>query len=352
MRELLLRRKSKFIQYLFATFLFIIDHFVQMGIFALILGAIQKGDIKYYKTVVIVTIVFIIYTPINFLLSRMLRIRYMRDTILDVRKQAFDKIMNLSFKQFTQKSKEIYISNLINDVNTFENKFFISLLNYLINMGMYVFSVLFLILLDYKLAAGMFLFSLLLFLLAHLFTRKMTALEQSVSEYNERFTTDMSNTFNGIEILKLNNIEEKFLKKSIGTINRTEQKKYAANVFNEFQRNVIRVPGFIVSVVVLIYLANEFQTGLSLAEAGLTFQLCSSISNFLISAFPMWNQVRASVSIYEKIAKPESYQESRHNSSKTFDFKDKIEVRGVNFSYDKKPILQNASFTIEKGKNI
>ncbi|WMJ86706.1 ATP-binding cassette domain-containing protein [Anaerocolumna sp. MB42-C2] len=350
MRELLLRRKAKFIQYLFATFLFIIDHFAQMGIFALILGAIQKGDVKYYKTVVIITAVFIIYTPLNFLLSRMLRIRYMRDTILDVRKQAFDKIINLSFKQFSQKSKEIYISNLINDVNTFENKFFISLLNYLINMGMYLFSLLFLILLDLKLAAGMFLFSLVLFLLAHMFTKKMTALEQSVSEYNERFTTDMSNTFNGIEILKLNNIEDKFLAKSLVTINRAEQKKYAANVFNELQRNVIRILGFVVSVVVMIYLAYEFQEGLSLAKAGLTFQLCSSISNFLISAFPMRNQVRASLSIYEKIAKSESYAENRHNSNKSFDFKDQIQVNGVNFSYEKKPILQNASFTIEKGK--
>ncbi len=140
MRELLFRRKSKFIQYLFATFLFIVDHFAQMGIFALVLGAIEKGDVKYYKTVVIITIIFILYTPLNFLISRLLRIRYMRDTILDVRKQAFDKVINLSFKQFSQKSKEIYISNLINDVNTFENKFFISLLNYLVNIGMFLFS--------------------------------------------------------------------------------------------------------------------------------------------------------------------------------------------------------------------
>ena len=60
MKELLLRRKAKFIQYLIATFMFIIDHFAQMALFALVLGAIEKADVRYYKTIIIITIIFII----------------------------------------------------------------------------------------------------------------------------------------------------------------------------------------------------------------------------------------------------------------------------------------------------
>jgi len=125
MKELLLKRKVKFIQYLLATAMFIIDHFAYMILFSLILGAIEKADVKYYALIIALTVGYILYSPINFLVSRMLRIRYMRDTILDVRKQAFEKIILRPFKQYSQKSKEIYLSNLINDVNTFENKSFI-----------------------------------------------------------------------------------------------------------------------------------------------------------------------------------------------------------------------------------
>ncbi|MDF2544477.1 MAG: transporter related [Herbinix sp.] len=350
MKELLLRRKGKFMLYLFATFMFIVDHFAQMGVFALILGAVEKQDLHYYKTVIWITIGFIIYSPLNFLISRLLRIRYMRDTILDVRKQAFDKIINMPFKQFSQKSKEIYISNLINDVNSFENKFFISLLNFIINVGMFVLSLLFLILMDYKLALGMLAFSILLFALAGIFTKKTTSLEQEVSTTNEKFTTDMSNTFNGIEILKLNNIEDKFLKKSIKTIDYLERRKYQANVFTELQRNVIRILAFVVSILVMLYLAYQFQLGLTLLNAGFMFQLCSSISSFLINAFPTGNQVKASVSIYEKIAKPENYAVSQSKGDREFSFEKRIDVSGVDFSYDNKPILKDASFTIEKGK--
>lgn len=351
MKELLLRRKSKFIQYLIATFMFVIDHFAQMALFAMVLGAIEKADFVYYKTVIVATIIFIIYSPINFLVSRMLRIRYMRDTILDVRKMAFDKIINMPFKQYSQKSKEVYISNLINDVNTFENRFFISFLNLLINLTMFVLSLLCLVVMDYKLAIGMFAFSLLLFGLASLFTKRTTALELEISTTNEEFTTNMANTFNGIEILKLNNIEDKFLKKSVGTINRLEKRKYEANVFTELQRNVIHILGFVVSVAAMVYLGYALQGPMGLGEAAFIYQLCSSISRFLIEAFPMYNRVKASVSIYNKIAKTEDDSTvGTGNGTQEFQFNSQLEVNRVNFSYDQKPIFTDASFIIEKGK--
>jgi len=255
MKELLLKRKAKFIQYLIATFMFIIDHFFQTIVFALIFGAIEKGDIQYFKKVAIITIIFIIYSPLNFLISRMLRIRYMRDTILDVRKQAFDKIINMPFKHFSQKSKEVYISNLINDVNNFENKFFVNLLNFLINVGMFVLSLLILLIFDYKLAIGMFLFSIVLYFLASMFSKKTAELEKDISDSSEKFTTDISNTFNGLEILKLNNIEDKFLKKSMGAINRLEKRKYMSSVFTHMQRDVIYILAFVISVAVLVYVS-------------------------------------------------------------------------------------------------
>ncbi len=350
MKELLTKRKLKFIQYLFATLMFIISHFAQIAVFALIFGAIEKGDLQYFKKVAIITIAYIIYSPINYLISRLLRIRYMRDTILDVRKLAFDKIINMPFKQFSQKSKEVYISNLINDVNNFENKFFINLLNYLINAGMYALSLIFLFLIDFKLAIGMFAFSIVLFFLARLFTKKTTSLEKEISTASEVHTTDMSNTFNGLEILKLNNIENSFLKKSVRTINRLEKRKYMANVFSHLQRDVIYILAFVVSIVVLIYVSNKLQSGMSLTEATFVFMLSSSISNYLISAFPNWNQVKASTSIYEKIAKPEENTVKIGMGTRDFKFEDKIEVADVSFSFDTKEILKKASFAIEKGK--
>lgn len=350
MKELLLRRKGKFIQYLFATFMFIIDHFAQMGIFVLILHAIEKGDARNYWKVIIITALFILYAPLNFLISRLLRIRYMRDTILDVRKQAFDKIINMPFKKFSAKSKEVYISNLINDINTFENKFFVSLLNYLINMGMFIFSILILVFLDYKLAIAMAAQAVLLTALAGFFIKKSTTLEQELSESNEQFTTDMANTFNGMEILKLNHIEDKFRDKSMDAVGRMERKKYAAAVFTDMQKYVIRIISFASTVGVMIYMAHSFINGLTLSMGGLLFQLCSSSSNFLINAFPMRNQMKASMTIYHKIADRSAETLEEDKGSVAFNLQENISLKHVTFRYGNKEILKDASFVIEKGK--
>lgn len=138
MRELLLKNKKGFAKYLFATFLFIIDHFVQIGFCALLMGAMEKGDVAYYNQFLFVVVAVAVYSPISFIVSRLLRIGYMRDTILTVRKQAFGKLMRMPFKKFSRQSKETYLSNLVNDINDFENRFFVSLLNFLINVGMFV----------------------------------------------------------------------------------------------------------------------------------------------------------------------------------------------------------------------
>jgi len=333
-----------------ATFLFVIDHFAQMVLFALVLDAIERGTVQGYRHVFIVTAIFIVYSPLNFLISRMMRIAYMRDTILDVRIMAFDKIIHMPFKQYSQKSKEVYISNLINDVNSFERRFFISLLNFLIDFTMFVLTIVFLAVLDWKLAIAMLILAVLLYLLAGLFTKKTKALELEISSTNEEFTTDISNTFHGLEILKLNNIEDKFLKKSIGTISRLERKKYVSNVFTELQRNTIFMFNFVASVGVMIYLGYQVQGAMGLGAAGMIFQLSSSMGNYLIDAFATLNRVKASVGIYDKIAKPEKSTVAIGNGTKEFTFDRSIEVSHLNFSYEEKQIIRDASFTIEKGK--
>jgi ABC-type multidrug transport system fused ATPase/permease subunit len=349
LKELLLRRKAKFYQYLFATFLFMVEYFLAMGIVSLILDVVEKKDAIYFRNVVIIIIVFIIYSPINFLISRMLRLRYMRDTILDVRRQAFDKIMSMTFRQFSHKSKEIYLSNLVNDINTFENKFFYSFLNFIINVGMSLFSMIILMFLDIKLAIGMLFLSAFLYILASIFTKKTQKLQLEVSDLNEKFTLEISNDFNGMEILKLNNMEDKFLLKSMSILNNLEKKKQYAGIFTDFQRYVIRILTTISSAIIMVYLAYTYG-GSSLGIGAMCFQLCSSMGNYLIGAFPMYNQMKASISIYEKIAKSIGEANTNEREKEEFEFKQEIQVKNLNFQYDSKVIIKQAEFTLEKGK--
>lgn len=355
MKELLWNKRGKFVQYLFASFLFIIDHFVQIITFSVILGVIEQGADADLNKIIWIAILAGVYNVVNFIISRMLRIGFMRDIILEVRKQAFDKIMRMSFKQFSRKSKDVYLSNLVNDINTFEESFFVSLLNFLINTGMFILSFIALLFLEPVLAGYMVIASAILYVISHFFSKKTVTLQEEVSMQNEIFTTNINNTFQGLEILKLNRMDDKFLHKSLDGLRKLELRKYIFNIFAECQKNLINVIGYVISCFLMLYLCLNFEKGMTLTNAAIVFQLGAMMSFNLIEAFPLWNKVKASAKIYEKITKDdeedsESVDESDNEKTEEFTINQLIEVRDVSFNYGDKEILQHANFVIEKGK--
>src|SRR5690554_4749781 len=210
MIDLLKKRKRKFILYLIASTFPVITDMLRVGLFALLFHIIEIKDKELFYTTVMLGGVIIILSIILYVSSRMLRISFMRDTLLDVRVNAFEKIINTSYLQFSKKSKDIYISNLVNDINTFETNFFLNFLNVLYRGFLYIVSLILLFIIDYRVGAVMFLISVIIFFLIKAFQAKTVQLQKNVSTKNEELTLNLANTFNGLEILKLNSIEEKF----------------------------------------------------------------------------------------------------------------------------------------------
>lgn len=357
MKGLLFKRKLRFIKYIIASFMFNIEHLLGIGVFGLVLWAIESKDMENFKIVVILSIAYALYSGLSFYISRMLRIGYMRDTILDVRKEAYDKIIGMTYRDFSKKSKDVYISNLINDINNFEERFFVSLLNLLIDATSVIIYFIIILIIDIRLAGIIFVSCIVLSLIGHLFTKKTEKLQQKVSTENEKFTVDISNTFNGIEILKLNRIDDKFLNKSLSAMKRVLNKKFALNVYSDMQREVIFVLAYIIMIISMVYMTSQVAIGVSFTLAGILIQLSSSLSFSLVQVFPMYNVTKASASLYVKIAKKEINDELSNNinselekTSNLFQFNDAITVKNVTFKYDDREILSNASFKIKKGK--
>ena len=129
MKQLLFKRKFRFLLYFVACFFPVASDLLRTYIFAELFGAIAEGNREYFITAVIMAGSYVIVAFLIYISSRLLRISYMADTILDVRIAAFEKIMNTSYQHFSTKSKDVYVSNLINDVTNFETDFFINLLD-------------------------------------------------------------------------------------------------------------------------------------------------------------------------------------------------------------------------------
>lgn len=352
MKELLFKRKSRFYLYIFACFFPVITDLMRMGLMALFFEAIQKQDKAFFINIIILTGISIVLSFLIYITSRMLRISFMRDTILDIRNKAFDKIINTSYKNFNKKSKDVYISNLLNDINTFESNFFVSFINFVYQGGLYIVSIITLIFLEPILALVMFLISVLMLFLSKKFENRTIKLQQNVSSENENFTINMSNTLNGLEILKLNNIEKKFLDKSYESIDRLERRKFRFRFFSDTQRNITNTLGFFIFLGTLIYLLMRINSGSDLSYGILTLilQLASNIAFNLTNVLPRLNVMKSSKAIYEKITKPVDEEDNLNNKTNQFSFNQTIQVNDLYFDYDGKEIFKGASFTIEKGK--
>ena len=350
MKELLLGKKKQFAIYIIACFLPVIDSLVRMGIFSLIFEGLNKKDMEYFKLIVVLAIGATILSGVLHVASRLMRIGFMRDVLLEVRKRAFDKILSISYKDFSKESKEVYMSRLINDVNTFENNFFLNLLNVIFMGGLYVVCLAAVYVLNFKLAIIMTLVSLCMFGFAKLFSNKTEKLQEEVSKQNEQFTVEVANTFNGLEILKLNNIEDKFLDKSLEAINKVEKRKVAFNIYSEQQRSFMMFASYIILIGVIIYVAIDIANGASFGAQMMVIQLCSNLVFPLVEILPRFNVIKSSKRIFDKITQKEEGQHKQAEEGLPFDFNHAIEVKDVNFSYAEQSILENASFKIEKGK--
>lgn len=340
MKELLLKRKSRFILYILACFLPVIDQLLINVAIALIIGSIEVGTVEYFIRVCLITLGIIVLGAVFYVISRFMRISFMRDTLLDVRIKAFDKILKSSYKNFNMKSKDSYISNLINDINIFENNFFLMLINIIFNSGRYILSLSILVFLDFKFTLGIFIVSFALFLITKTFEKKTVSLQGEVSEYNEDFAIEASNTFNGLEILKLNNIEDKFLEKSIKSIKKLERKKFNYDVFTTSQNRFTNFLGFIIVVVILLYLLTQLSSGISFTRLTFMLQLSNSCVWSITRIMPLLNEIKASTKIYEKITKTDEEGKVNTDRSREFSFENKIEVKICHLSMMKKKYLK------------
>lgn len=350
MKELLLKRKFRFILYIIACFIPVIDHTLINYGMSLVIGSIQVGTMDYFIKVCLFSLGAIVLGSILHIVSRFMRISFMRDTLLDVRLLAFDKILKLSYKSFSKKSKDSYISNLINDINIFESNFFLQLINVIFRGGVYVVSLIIIAFLDLKFAIVAFIISIVLFFISKSFESKTVKLQEEVSEYNENFAVDISNTFNGLEILKLNSIEDKFFSKSLKSITGLERKKFSFNVYTDSQRRIMEFLGSIFLIGSMVYLSTLISKGVSFTKIILMIQLSNGCVWNITSILPLFNQLKSSAKIYEKITTSDEDEFSNVQKEKEFVFDNEIEAKNLYFQYEGKEIFKDVSFKIEKGK--
>ncbi|HNZ63977.1 MAG TPA: ABC transporter ATP-binding protein, partial [Bacillota bacterium] len=352
--DVLWNRRCGFIIYIVAAFLPIFQELSQQALFSYSFGLIDASTRKEVLVKIAVLFIGLLAPAVFHYVSRRMRIGFMRDILLDIRKLSFRRIIELPVQLFARRSRDAYLSNLINDINIIENDFFLSFLNVIFNSGTAFFGLLILFLIDWRFALVILVLTFVVGFLGKLFEGRLVRLKAEESEANKNFSQQMSNIFSGLEILKLNQVEDRFRKNSNELIAALERIKIRFNIFDSFQGGFMETMGTIFTVLSLFYVGLRISQGqLTLVRGMLIAQITQNCLFSMVRLFPHRNKLAASRGIFDKIVNGEPDETmDLAAGDEPFSFNRELNVEALSFSHDDKTVLRHVTFSVAPGEKV
>lgn len=312
-------------------------------------GAVATLNTKNFLIYLGGLFIFAFIEPIMYFVSRKLRIKFMRDKLLEIRELAFKKIMNKSFKEFSSVSKDVYISNLTNDINSIENTLFLSIVNMIFLLSVIVSSFAIILITDFASGALIIALTAVFYFFMKIFESKTQKIQKDISSENEIFTIKSSNTINGSEIIKLSNLEDTFIEKMHNSSESLEKQKFILNNFKGFVEAQSTIFQILLTITIIGVLLFRGMGTNNLTKMLILINMGQSTLWPLKEFFVHLNTFKSHCVIFNKICIEENTSE-KESFVDNFSFKKKIILKNIKLSFNNKMIFSNVNLEILKGK--
>ena len=290
------------------------------------------------------------FTPIILqVISRYLRIGFMRDVLVQVRMLSYKRLLNKTIDEFSQESMETYQSQLVSDINLFESDFFLSILNIIYSFGNFFLGILVLFVISPILAGSTIIVSALLFILTKVFEKPTIERKQRVLKENSKFHQSLTNILNGLETIKLYQVMDKFKGTFYKDISELEKYKKSSTQINLVQKNIMSWISGTYQIFTMIYAAYLFSQGkIILTSLVVVFNLIGQLIWGMNNGFSMINRFKTAKEIYDNITQ----YEVTPSLEEKFKLKDKIEIKNLYYAYKDEPVLKDVNLTINNKDKV
>jgi len=278
--------------------------------------------------------------------------------VRDIRNDIYKKVLKLPLSYYTEARKGDVIARISNDVQEIE----ISIVNSLAMLFRDPFTVILYMVILFTISLQLTVFVLVLLPLSGIIIGRIgRSLRKTSYKGQQRLGDLMSQleeTLTGLRIIKAFNGEGKMETKFFDT-----NQRYAILFRKAIRRRYLASPisEFLATLVLMVIMAY----GGSMVLGGLGGMTGESLIFFLIVFSQLIQPVKALTTAYFSIQKglasvervdelllADDKIEEKPNALDIEAFKESIEYRNVSFKYDKEYVLNDVSFTIEKGQTI
>lgn len=279
--------------------------------------------------------------------------------IMQLRSDLYNKILQLPVGYFTEKRKGDIISRMTNDTNELEVSVIGTMEGLIKDPINIVFILISLVFLSAQLSLFLLVFLPLTGFIIGRVSRSLKKSSNVAAIQNAESLSILDETLSGLRVIKAFNAEKLIQTKFLDTNDALYRIKNKMNYRRDLASPMSEFLGVLVLTGILFFGGRLVLAGndLALTPSGFIayIALFSQIINpakSLSTAFYNMQKGTAAITRIEEVLKaPVTVNENRDGIQIT-SFKESIELRGVNFSYEDFTILKNINLSIGKGKTI
>lgn len=303
------------------------------------------------ETIQILTVTaFLAYLPIFLqIISRYMRIGFMKDILLDVRMMSYRKLLSQKTSEFSKQSIDTYQSKLINDINLFEQEFFLSVLNIIFSVGSFIITIIVLFTVSFEIALITIFASILMYVMTKTFEKPILKNKEKIMMESAKYQKGVTNILSGLETIMFYQASKRFLKVFNKDVVSYEDMKSKDYFLNEVSTNLLTFVAFLIQVIGYIYALFLFSNQkLSLEGLVIVINITGNIQWTIIHLMSMINRFKSSHKIYEEIV--------RHDDiviePNTFKFDHSLLVSNLNYAYGENLVLNNINLNVKKNDKV
>ncbi|WP_445719893.1 ABC transporter ATP-binding protein [Flavobacterium sp.] len=281
----------------------------------------------------------------------------------DLRKNMFDKIIQLPISYYSEKRKGDVMARMLGDINEVKNSLF-SILELVVKEPVtIIFTIGFMIAISFKLTLFVFIFIPVSGFIISKIGKSLKSKSSRAQQENGYLISIVEESLGGLKVVKSYNAERSIISKFNDSINRLlkisisiERKNNLASPMSEFM-------GIVVIAILLWYggnmvLVEKFASGEPILEGskflaymGLAYNILTPAKAISKASYQVKSGLAAAERVFE-ILEVENTITNKENAIIKDSFNEKISIENINFRYAEENVLKNFSLEVPKGKTV
>ncbi|AWA31284.1 antibiotic ABC transporter ATP-binding protein [Flavobacterium magnum] len=275
----------------------------------------------------------------------------------DLREKMFQKIIELPVPYYSEKRKGDVMARMLGDVNEVQNSFFMVLELIVKEPLTILFSLFAMINISWKLTLFVFVFIPVSGFIISKIGKSLKSKSAKAQQENGHLISVVEETLSGLKVVKGYNAENYFTKTFNDSINRLYTLTNSIGKKNNLASPMSEFLGIIVISILLFYGGNlvlvdkSLDGSLFIAYIGLAYNILTPAKSISKASYQVKNGLAAAERVFE-VLEVENTIQDKPDALVLEGFHHEIELRNIQFSYGKDPVLTNFSLTIKKGKTV